>query len=46
MGKVDLETISVCDIDGIIFKKKQQNIIIFIVFITFDIKNTYLTYEK
>ena len=36
----------VCDIDETIFKKKQQKIINFIVLIFFDIKNTYLTYEK
>jgi len=36
----------VCDIDETILKKKQQKIINFIAFIFFDIKNTYLTYEK
>ena len=36
----------VCDIDETILKKKQQKIINFIAVIFFDIKNTYLTYEK
>ena len=46
MGEVALRTISVCDVDRNMFKKKQQKIINFIAFIIFDIKNTYLTYEK
>ena len=46
MGEVNLTGVSVCDIDETILKKIQQKIINFIAFIFFDIKNTYLTYEK
>ena len=46
MEEVDLTGVCVCDIDEIIFKKKQKKIIKFIAFIFFDIKKYILNIRK